>query len=188
VEAIPEAAITPILLFVGIEIVSQAFTETSRKHVAAVVFAMIPVVGYLVLIHMDGVIGKLGPSVRLPESLTQEHDLLRAVGHGFILTAILWGGFLVKLIDGKLGEAALYMTICAALTLFGVIHSVTATGDVYLPWEVGRDFIWQMAIGYGAVALMLAAAAWMRNPAARTLASPGASDGKTDPGAFYGPR
>jgi AGZA family xanthine/uracil permease-like MFS transporter len=188
VEAIPEAAITPILLFVGIEIVSQAFIETSHKHTAAVVFAMVPVVGYLVLVHTDGVVGKLSPSLQLPESLTQEHDLLRAVGHGFILTAILWGGFLVKLIDGRLGHAALYMAICAALTLFGVIHSVSATGDVYLPWEVGSNLIWQMAIGYGALALLLSMAAWNRKSAAGPPLSPGMSDGKTDPGTVYSPR
>jgi AGZA family xanthine/uracil permease-like MFS transporter len=38
VEAIPEAVITPILLFVGIEIISQAFVESPRSHAPAVAF------------------------------------------------------------------------------------------------------------------------------------------------------
>ena len=94
VQAIPEAVITPILLFVGIEIVSQAFIESPRKHVPAVAFAIVPVVAYLVLTYADSLIGKLDPSVNLPKALTDDQNILRAIGNGFILTAILWGGFL----------------------------------------------------------------------------------------------
>ncbi|MGE5311784.1 MAG: hypothetical protein ACM3MN_08585, partial [Nitrospirota bacterium] len=82
VEAIPEAAITPILMFVGIEIVSQAFVETPSRHAPAVAFATIPVVAYLVLINLDGVMGKLGPAVKFPETLVSEQVILRAAANG----------------------------------------------------------------------------------------------------------
>ena len=79
VQAIPEAVITPILLFVGIEIVSQAFIESPRKHVPAVAFAIMPVVAYLVLTYADSLIGKLDPSINLPRALTDDQNILRAI-------------------------------------------------------------------------------------------------------------
>lgn len=159
VEAIPEAAITPILMFVGIEIASQAFVETPSRHAPAVAFATIPVVAYLVFINLDGVVGKLGPAVKLPETLVSEQVILRAAANGFILTAMLWGALLADLIEGKFKRASLYGFICALFSLFGVIHSVSPAGDVYLPWNAGNSLPWQIALGYGAIALFFYAAA-----------------------------
>jgi AGZA family xanthine/uracil permease-like MFS transporter len=155
VEAIPEAVITPILLFVGIEIVSQAFIESPRRHTPAVAFSIIPAVGYLVLTYTDSLIGKLNPATLLPQDLTDEIGILRAVGHGFILTAILWGGLLADLIDGRLRRASFYFLACAAFTMFGLIHSVTPSGEIYLPWRIGNGLVWQIALGYGIIALPL---------------------------------
>jgi AGZA family xanthine/uracil permease-like MFS transporter len=155
VEAIPEAVITPILLFVGIEIVCQAFVESPRKHAPAVAFAIIPSVGYLVLTYADSLISKLDPAILLPASLTADQNLLRAAGHGFILTAILWGGLLAHLIDGKLRSAASYFLLCAAFTLFGLIHSVTPSGEIYFPWQLGNNFVWSISLGYGLVGAVL---------------------------------
>ncbi len=151
VEIIPEAVITPILLFVGIEIISQAFVESPRKHAPAVAFAIIPSVGYLALTYANSLLDKLGLSDPLPDSLAAEHIVLRAIGHGFILTAILWGGLLADLIDGKLKRASLYLFACAVCTLFGLIHSVIPSGEIYLPWQHGSNYVWQIALAYGLV-------------------------------------
>ena len=155
VQAIPEAVITPILLFVGIEIVSQAFVESQRKHVAAVAFSIMPVVAYLVLTYADSLLGKLDPATVLPKALTDDQNILRAAGHGFIVTAMLWGGFLADLIDGRLRRAGVFMILCAALTLFGFIHSVTPAGGIYLPWQIANNLVWQIALGYGLIGAAL---------------------------------
>ncbi len=155
IQAIPEAVITPILLFVGIEIVSQAFLESPRRHAQAVTFAIIPTVAYLVLTYADSLLGKLNPSIVLPAALTAEHGILRAVGNGFILTAILWGGLLADLIDGRVRRAAGYALLCAVCTMFGLIHSVAPSGEVYLPWRIGENLTWQIACGYVLVAIVL---------------------------------
>ena len=155
VQAIPEAVITPILLFVGIEIVSQAFIESPRKHVPAVAFAIMPVVAYLVLTYADSLIGKLDPSINLPKALTDDQNILRAIGHGFILTAILWGGFLAHLIDGRLRRAAVFAILCAVFTMFGFIHSVTPAGGIYFPWLLGNNLVWQITLGYGLIGALL---------------------------------
>jgi len=155
VGAIPEAVLTPILLFVGIEIVSQAFAESPRNHAPAVAFAIIPVVAYLVLTYTDSLIGKLDPATVLPPALAEERGVLRAVGSGFIMTAMLWGGFLADLLDGRLRRAGAFMLLCAALTLFGFIHSLAPAGELYLPWKAGNNLMSQIAIGYALVGLFV---------------------------------
>jgi AGZA family xanthine/uracil permease-like MFS transporter len=160
IEAIPEAVITPILLFVGIEIVTQAFVESPHKHAPAVTFAIIPAVGYLALNYTDSVIGKLDPATVIPAALTAEHTILRAVGNGFILTSILWGSLLADLINGRHRRAAGYALLCAACTAFGLIHSVASSGEIYLPWHTGNNLTWQITIGYGLVCAFLFAASF----------------------------
>lgn len=162
VEAIPEAVITPILLFVGIEIVSQAFVESPREHASAVALAIIPAVGYLVLTYADSLFDKLDPSILIPDSLSAERLILRVVGHGFILTAILWGGWLADLIEGKLRTASLYLFVCAICTLFGLIHSVTPSGEIYFPWQLDDpNFVWQITLGYALTGAGLLAASYL---------------------------
>jgi AGZA family xanthine/uracil permease-like MFS transporter len=43
---------------------------------------------------------------------------------------------LAFLIDHKARLAALCSAVCAVLTLFGIIHSVMPSGELYLPWQV----------------------------------------------------
>ena len=154
IEAIPEAVITPVLLFVGIEIVAQAFVESPRRHAQAVVFAMIPSIGYLALTNAESLIEKLGVAAT-PVSVTGELEVLGLVGHGFILTAILWGGLLADLIDGKTRSAAVYAALCAVCTLFGLIHSAAPAGGIYLPWHFSTDLSQQVALGYLIVSALL---------------------------------
>ena len=160
IQAIPEAVITPILLFVGIEIVTQAFVESPRRHASAVTFAIIPAVGYLALNYASSLIGKLDPAASIPAALTAELGILRAVGNGFILTAILWGGMLADLIDGKPRRGAVYALLCAACTLFGFMHSAAPSGEIYLPWRIGSSIPWQIATGYCVIGIFLLAASF----------------------------
>jgi AGZA family xanthine/uracil permease-like MFS transporter len=47
------------------------------------------------------------------------------------------------------------MILCAALTLFGFIHSVTPAGGIYLPWQIANNLVWQIALGYGLIGAAL---------------------------------
>jgi adenine/guanine/hypoxanthine permease len=163
IEAIPEAVITPILLFVGIEIVSQAFEESPRKHMRAVTLAMIPSIGYLALTYADSVLEKLGPAISIPNALSSELIILRSIGHGFILTAILWGGLLADLIDGKNFRAAIYAMLCAIFTLFGLIHSAAPSGEIYLPWNISNNLTWQISLGYSLLTIFLLVTGIIKN-------------------------
>jgi AGZA family xanthine/uracil permease-like MFS transporter len=108
-----------------------------------------------VLTYADSLIGKLDAATVLPQDLVDERGILRAVGSGFIMTAMLWGGFLADLLDGRLRRAGAFMLLCAVLTLFGFIHSVAPAGELYLPWKAGNSLTWQIAIGYALVGLFV---------------------------------
>jgi AGZA family xanthine/uracil permease-like MFS transporter len=82
-----------------------------------------------------------------------------AVGNGFILTAMLWGGFLAELIDRRLARSALYLGILAVFSFFGVIHSSSVDGNIYLPWTLAdglqRAIPYQFALAYAVLAAIL---------------------------------
>ena len=60
VNLIPEAAVAPILIFIGLEIMAQAFSATPQIHHKAVAIAFLPPIAYLVLIQVNAALGNLG--------------------------------------------------------------------------------------------------------------------------------
>ena len=140
VELIPRPVIAPILVFVALDIVCQAFVATPQRHAPAVAFSFFPIIARLVQIELSNpdyvpvdrfqtLIAASGP--RLPDCL-----FTVALGNGFVLTAMLWGAFVAKLIDRQL---RLHRSICwcaRGLTFFGVIHSALPEGNMYLPWSL----------------------------------------------------
>jgi AGZA family xanthine/uracil permease-like MFS transporter len=71
---------------------------------------------------------------------------------------MLWGGFLAELIDRRLIISAMYLMIMATLTFFGVIHSASPDGLMYLPWTLGptaQKIPYQFALAYAVLAAML---------------------------------
>jgi AGZA family xanthine/uracil permease-like MFS transporter len=163
VELLPLAVLAPILVFVAIDITTQAFGASPVKHAAAVVFSFFPAIARMVAI-------KLGdPTYVAPEHFNQlltstEHGLpelgiIVALGNGFIITSMIWAAFLAALVDRRHGAAILSLVTAAGLTLFGVIHSVEPGGGLYLPWTltgVGRTIAWQFTAAYLALAVVVA--------------------------------
>jgi AGZA family xanthine/uracil permease-like MFS transporter len=162
VELIPRAVLAPILIFVALDITAEAFLACPPRHAAAVAFAFFPTVARLVSIRLgnpdivpsDNLQRLLSaPGKSLPETL-----VTIALGNGFILTAMLWGGFLAELIDRQLIKSSIYLLILAALTLFGVIHSASPDGVMYLPWNLPpelRRIPYQFSLAYVVFAGML---------------------------------
>lgn len=153
VDIIPEAAVTPILLFIGIIIVKQAFVETPQRHIEAIIFSIIPIIVYLGLLNYDTIAAALS-NTNIPETVRSEHNILMAAGHGFILTSLLWGAMLTFIIDRELKKFIITIILCIILTLFGLIHSAAPSGAMYLPWQIeGKTHI-LIASGY-LIALLL---------------------------------
>jgi AGZA family xanthine/uracil permease-like MFS transporter len=81
-----------------------------------------------------------------------------ALGNGFIVTAMLWGGFLAELIDRHLRRSVIYLSILSFLAFFGVVHSAMPDGSMYMPWTLSglaRQIPYQFALGYAALALLI---------------------------------
>ncbi len=178
VAALPTAAVVPLLLFVGLEITSQAFHACPAKHAPAVAFAFLPIVADLLLIRQDTLLGSLHGAIAgatdLGDKAPAAHALVSQVaeridapvvvglGHGFILTAMLWGSFFALIIDRRLRRAAVFILICAAFTLFGIIHSFAPAGEMYLPTRAPGP-VWQWSGGYLLLAVMMLALSFSKS-------------------------
>lgn len=155
VEFIPKAALAPILIFVAVDIMTQAFTAVPVQHVPAVVFSYLPNIARLLQIKFSN--PEFIPMDRFNELITHQGKFIPemlvivSLGNGFILTAMLWGAFISKIIDRELKQASLFLVILAFLTFFGIVHSAIPDGNMYLPWNltgVAQKVPYQFAGGY----------------------------------------
>lgn len=153
VALIPRAVIAPIFIFIGFEIIHQAYKESPPAHSPAVSLSFLPVIASLVMIILGQFLGALQITPdKLPPGVQHLHQTLTMLSNGFILTGLLWGSMLAFLIDHLAKRAALLAAVCALLTLFGMIHSVVPTGELYLPWQVKTNAHYMLAVAYLALA------------------------------------
>ncbi|HEX4047296.1 MAG TPA: hypothetical protein VH309_05655 [Elusimicrobiota bacterium] len=169
VEIIPRAVIAPILIFVALDIMCQAFLACPAKHAPAVAFSFFPTLARLLQIKLSD--PSVVPTERFYALMTAPGralpDLLVtvALGNGFILTAMLWGAFMAKVIDRELKAASAYLWILAAFTFVGIIHSAIPDGSMYWPWTLPSPAIqipYQFATGYAALAIMMYALSYTK--------------------------
>jgi adenine/guanine/hypoxanthine permease len=163
VELIPRAVLAPILIFVALDIMVQAFLACPARHAPAVAFAHLPSMARLVAIKLGNPAfvppERFRALLTTPTSELPEVLVTVALGNGFILTAMLWAAFLAEMIDRRLVRSVLYLGILTVFTWFGVIHSSSPDGNVYLPWTLAeplqRAIPYQFALGYLVLAVLL---------------------------------
>lgn len=193
VAALPLAAIAPVMMFVGLEIASQAFRISPRRHTAAVLLAFLPTIANLLLIRSEALLAHIEETFRAAPNICSETlaeaerlltlaattfhlDLLRMLGHGFLLTAMFWGALLAHMIDGALRRAAATLIGLSALTLIGAVHSPLASGAMFSPFSAPSERVWAIACGYAGAAVLLLVCALIRtlqgDPAAATDEAP----------------
>jgi adenine/guanine/hypoxanthine permease len=156
VRLLPDAAVAPILVFVGLQITAQAFIASPARHAPAVALAFLPAVAALVLIQGNMLLGGVGKSAAdLAGEGRAMWSALLVLGNGFILTALLWGAALVAIIERRLPVAGAVLAIAAVATLFGVIHSPLPDGAVFWPWAVASSVPPTLAAAYGVAGALL---------------------------------
>jgi AGZA family xanthine/uracil permease-like MFS transporter len=165
VTLLPEAAVAPILVFIGLGITAQAFLASPPRHGTAVALTFVPVAAAVVVIQLSGVLGALGKTpadLRGDGALT--YGTLLVLGNGFILTAVLWGWALVTIIDRRFLVTAAVLAVASLATLVGLVHSPLPGGAVFWPWaeSAPRATALPLAGAYGVLAALCAAASLQR--------------------------
>jgi len=155
VSLIPRAVIAPIFVFVGFEIMRQAYQDSPPTHLPAVSFSMIPAVAGMTMIILNQFLGGDALEQKLSPHLKILYQTITIMGNGFIITGLLWGSMLVFLIDHRPKQAALCALICAGLSLFGFMHSIKMSGELYLPWGVETNAHLALAVSYSLLAGIL---------------------------------
>jgi AGZA family xanthine/uracil permease-like MFS transporter len=136
VGVLPEAAVAPILVFIGLEITAQAFLASPPRHGAAVAITFVPVAAAVVLIELGGLLSALGRTAAdLSGQAAMTYRALLVLGNGFILTAVLWGTALVFIIERRRAATAAVFAIASLATLCGLVHSPLPSGAVFWPWS-----------------------------------------------------
>ncbi len=176
-QVLPLAALAPILIFVGLDIVEQSYHATPARHASAVTMAILPSIAELARIQMAGLLQQVRAVFKILQEKAPDAAMalqptldalglkfqhtwttINALGHGFILTGMMWGAITASLIDRKYKNSVIFLLVTALLSFFGVIHSVTETGGLYLPWNVPYDGLsphpYTIASAYASVALL----------------------------------
>jgi AGZA family xanthine/uracil permease-like MFS transporter len=170
---IPKVTVYPILIFIGLEITSQSFLATRRRHYPAVALACVPALAQLAIIYLDSILGDasireagITASTLANPTLVTEIQTLRVLSNGFIVTSLLWASALAALIDRRLWRAAVFFFVAAACALFGIIHSPEPGSPMFFPWRLTGDsarVVTQYVSGYLVVGvLLLAWGQWLR--------------------------
>ncbi|MDF3070776.1 MAG: regulator [Polyangiaceae bacterium] len=124
---VPVVAISPILLYIGMLIGSQAFQESPRAHAPAIVLAIVPHLAAWGKLLIDNSLGAAGTSAHALglDKLGQVGVLyhgLEVMGGGSILGGVMLGAIAAFIIDRAFTKAAAFAAASAAMTFFGLMH------------------------------------------------------------------
>jgi AGZA family xanthine/uracil permease-like MFS transporter len=124
---IPVVAISPILLYIGMLIGSQAFQESPRAHAPAIVLALTPHLAAWGKLLIDNSLGAAGTSAHALgfDKLGQVGVLyhgLEVMGGGSILGGLMLGAIASFVIDRAFSKAAAFAAAAAGMTFFGFMH------------------------------------------------------------------
>ncbi len=126
---IPVVAISPILLYIGMLIGSQAFQENPRRHAPAVVAALVPSIAAWGKLMIDNSLGAVaGIHSVTPEmiaSMAQTGVLykgLSVLGGGSILAGVVLGAMVTFIIEREFLKSAGFAAAGAVLSFLGLMH------------------------------------------------------------------
>jgi AGZA family xanthine/uracil permease-like MFS transporter len=127
VALVPVVAISPILLYIGMLIGSQAFQETPKSHAPAIVLALTPHLAAWGKLQIDNALQAAGSNAATVgmDKLGQNGVLyqgLAVMGGGAILGGLVLGAIAVFVIERDFMKAGAFAAVGAALTFFGFMH------------------------------------------------------------------
>jgi AGZA family xanthine/uracil permease-like MFS transporter len=126
---IPVVAISPILLYIGMLIGSQAFQESPHRHAPAIVVALIPSLAAWAKLLIDNSLGAVSNiHMVTPDMIASMKQVgvmyhgLSILGGGSILAGVILGATTTFIIDRDFFKASAFACAGAVLTFFGLMH------------------------------------------------------------------
>jgi AGZA family xanthine/uracil permease-like MFS transporter len=123
---VPLEAMIGILLWIGLIITAQAFTEVPRKHAVAVTLGLMPSLAAWALLLIDTTLRKAGTSL-YDVAPKFGNDLyiygIISMSQGFLLTGMVLSAMMVFVVEREFMKAAVWAAVAAMLSFFGIIHA-----------------------------------------------------------------
>jgi len=111
---IPQAVIAPILVYVGVMMVANAFMKSPHKHAPAVAVAMLPYFANYVSTRFNGA---------APEAVARISPAVVSLAQGAMFTALLLGALTVFLMERQYIKASIAGFVMAAFSFVGLMHA-----------------------------------------------------------------
>lgn len=129
---IPVAVVAPILVYVGISMVSSAFGSNEKKYYPAVAIAMLPYFANYLMTRFNG---------STPEAIADLSTGIVPLGEGAMFTATILGAVTVFIIDHQFHKAAIFAGIAALLSFFGFMHAEALAFGAAVDFAIGYALI-----------------------------------------------
>jgi len=126
---IPVVAISPILLYIGMLIGSQAFQESPKRHAPAIVMALVPSLAAWGKLQIDNSLGSVAGIHNITPDMIASmaqtgvfYHGLAILGGGSILAGVVLGAITTYIVDRQFMKAAGFACAGGVLTFFGLMH------------------------------------------------------------------
>jgi AGZA family xanthine/uracil permease-like MFS transporter len=145
---VPLEVVAMVVVWFGLVMVAQAFTEIPKPHAIAVGFGLIPMIAAWVVGLIDIALRTAGSSFL--EAAPHFGDQLYvygliALGQGALLVSMLWAAVIAYLLDGRLLRAAAWLAGAAVLSFTGFIHAFRITDrgvETVIGFFAAPSFAW----------------------------------------------
>lgn len=143
---IPEDAAGAILLYIGLIMMTQAYSVTPREHFPAVSIGFIPHMAAWLMTVIAGTLAAFSIQIT-PETIDKLASGniyitgISTLGGGSLLTSMIWVAILIEAIEHKFNKSAYWTIPAIILSYFGFIHADKLSYTWYTPNA-------QAALGY----------------------------------------
>ena len=156
---VPLEVVAMVVVWFGLVMVAQAFTEIPKSHAIAVAFGLIPMIAAWVTGLIDIALRTAGSSFLQSAPLFGDQLYvygLIALGQGALLVSMIWAAVIAYMLDSRFLRAAAWLVGAAALSFTGFIHAFRIT-DRGVETVIGLFASPSFAWSYLAAAAFLAA-------------------------------
>ncbi len=127
---VPLEVVAMIVVWFGLLMVAQSFTEIPKSHAIAVAFGLIPMLASWAVGLIDTAVRTSGSSLLQTAPLFGDQLYiygLVALSQGALLVSMIWAAVIAYLLDRRLLHAAAWLAAAAVLSCVGLIHAFRIT-------------------------------------------------------------